>query len=467
MSRARASERDLTALFVPVRGAKGSGVLLLALAGALLALPSLAAQHRAERGPERVRAQAGRSVETAAPRPDSVRKPPGARASRTSGDRGALRSVSADGDVDGRLGGRILFDYSAGGIDERVAEVTGPMEDGTEFRRARLFAEGTLYGIGYKFQVDVAGAPDINDMYLEFPSPLPNSDVKVGKFKEDLSLVERTSSKYITFAARPLLTEFTGGRDLGVRLGGRAVGGAFTYGVGGYRATVDDALGTSRGDGEYKGTARVTYVPWSRDGTRRLLHVGASGSVARLDADLPPAEQPTEAHEPEVHLAPDFVDTGPLDAERATQLGLELALVYDAVSIQAESLRKHYDLDAGRADPTFGAWYVSGSYVLTGEHRPYEGGAFGRLRPRESVRAGEEGGVGAWELAARYSTMDLADGGRAGGQVQTVTLGVNWYLNPAVRIIANYVLATADAAAGTAGVDGDGRFVTVRFQADF
>lgn len=447
--------------------AKGIGAVLLALAGALLAPPSLVAQHRTGRGAERVGTQAGRFVEAAVPRPDSIRKPPGARAVRMSRDRGRLRSVAADGDVDGRIGGRIMFDYSAGSIDERVAEVTGAMEDGTEFRRARLFAKGTLYNIGYKFQVDVSGEPDINDMYLEFPFPLPNSDVKVGKFPEDLSLAERTSSKYITFAARPLLTEFAGGRDLGVRLGGRAVGGALTYGVGGYRATVDDALGTSRGDGAYKGTARVTYVPWSRNGTRRLLHVGASGSVARLDADLPPAEQLAEAHEPEVHLAPDFVDTGPLDAERATLRGLELALVYDAFSSQAEFLRKHYALDAGRADPTFGAWYVSASYFLTGEHRPYDGGAFGRVRPRESVRAGEGGGKGAWELAARYSMVDLTDAGRMGGEMQTMTLGVNWYLNPAVRIMANYALATVEDAAGTIGVDGDGRFVTVRFQVDF
>jgi phosphate-selective porin OprO/OprP len=260
-----------------------------------------------------------------------------------------------------------------------------------------------------------------------------------------------------------MLTEFTGGRDLGVRLGGRAGGGDLNYGVGVYRDKVDDALGTSRGDGDYKGTGRVTYVPWSADGARKLVHVGASGSVASLDPDDPGRE----AHEPEVHLAPDFLDTGPLSAEHTTRIGFESALVYDALSVRAEVLRKHYGLDTGGPDPTFESWYVAGSYFLTGEHRPYEEAVFTRVEPHENVRAGGDGGLGAWEVAARVSAMDLTDRGVVGGAVSTVTLGLNWYLNPSVRILANYTRAAVRDAVGTVGADGEGHFVGVRAQLDF
>jgi phosphate-selective porin OprO/OprP len=63
--------------------------------------------------------------------------------------------------------------------------------------------------------------------------------------------------------------------------------------------------------------------------------------------------------------------------------------------------------------------------------------------------------------------MDLTDSGIVGGEVDTVTLGVNWYLNPSVRIMANYVLANVDDAVGTTDADGDGHFVTMRVQLDF
>ena len=429
----------------------------------LLSTPrSLLAQQAQEGRPHAQDRHGETHARPASPR-DSVRHDPDALILYTSDGSGKLRYASRDGDVEGRIGGRIMFDHSVGSVGDDLEPAVGAMADGTEFRRVRLFTEGSIYDIGYKFQVEFAGAPSIEDMYLVFPSPVPHSDIRVGKFKEDISLVEITSSKYITFMARPMLTEFAGGRDLGVRLGGRADGGDLNYGVGVYRARVGDAPGASQGDGDYKGTGRVTYVPWSRDENRKLVHVGASGSFASLD----PEDPSVEAHEPEVHLAPDFLDTGPLDAEHTTRLGLESALVYNSFSVRAEVLRQRYGLDAEGGAPTFDSWYVAGSYFLTGESRPYDGGGFGRVAPNEHVRAGNDDGLGAWEVAARFSAMDLSDGGVVGGAASTITLGVNWYLNPSVRVMANYTHATVEDAVGTAGADGTGRFLSMRVQLDF
>jgi phosphate-selective porin OprO/OprP len=65
------------------------------------------------------------------------------------------------------------------------------------------------------------------------------------------------------------------------------------------------------------------------------------------------------------------------------------------------------------------------------------------------------GGFGAWELAARYSRMNLdfdagprgsaaAPGGVRGGDQQAWTLGVNWFPNPNVKIMMNYMLIDVD-----------------------
>ncbi|MEQ1785070.1 MAG: porin, partial [Hyphomonadaceae bacterium] len=77
--------------------------------------------------------------------------------------------------------------------------------------------------------------------------------------------------------------------------------------------------------------------------------------------------------------------------------------------------------------------------VITGERQRYSLGAgtFGEVRPDG------DNWFGAWEVAARYSTLDLTDGGVNGGEEKNLTVGVNWYVNRNVRVSANYVDAKA------------------------
>ena len=101
------------------------------------------------------------------------------------------------------------------------------------------------------------------------------------------------------------------------------------------------------------------------------------------------------------------------------------------------------------------------SWVLTGESRPYDphSGTFGRLRPR---RAAGQGGSGAWELAARLSSLDLDDEIR-GGSEDNVTLGLNWYVNNHTRFMLNVINASAE----RGGNETDVTIVQLRAQLDF
>jgi phosphate-selective porin OprO/OprP len=58
-------------------------------------------------------------------------------------------------------------------------------------------------------------------------------------------------------------------------------------------------------------------------------------------------------------------------------------------------------------------------------------------------------GWGAWEIAARYSVVDLNDrlgfaDGVAGGKQEVFTAGLNWYVNRNVRFMLNYLHGTVD-----------------------
>jgi phosphate-selective porin OprO/OprP len=103
------------------------------------------------------------------------------------------------------------------------------------------------------------------------------------------------------------------------------------------------------------------------------------------------------------------------------------------------------DVDGKDRDlsPSFDGFYVQASYFLTDEHHNYKpsAGAFSRVKPKENFSFG--GGPGAWEVAVRYSELDLDDR-LDGGEVDDITAGLNWYLNPNTRLMWNYIHVDKD-----------------------
>jgi len=355
-----------------------------------------------------------------------------------------------------KLGGRLMNDWVFWtGRDSDIESFLGDeLEDGTEFRRARLYVSGSIYKrIRYKAQYDFAGGDaDLKDAYLELTKLPVVGNVKVGHFKEPFGLEELTSSKYITFMERALPNVFAPSRNTGLMLHDHALDERMTWAVGVFRDS--DDFGESTGTGEYNITGRITGLPWYEDKGRKLLHLGASYSVREASGDSLRLRQ-----RPEVHLSPRFVDTGSFAADHLGLLGLETALVLGPASLQAEYMTADVD-SSGYGDPEFSGWYVQGSYFLTGEHRSYKAseGAFSRVKPKKDFL--QDGGVGAWEIAARYSNLDLDDSPIMGGELDNVTLGLNWHLNPNTRVMFDYVMADLEDV-------GDASAFMMRFQVDF
>src|SRR5262249_22448222 len=81
----------------------------------------------------------------------------------------------------------------------------------------------------------------------------------------------------------------------------------------------------------------------------------------------------------------------------------------------------------------------------TGESHKYNAASasYGGINPANPFSL-SGGGWGAWEIAARYSTIDLNDRiastvGIAGGQQNIYTVGLNWYATRNIRLMFNYL----------------------------
>ncbi|MCY2964262.1 MAG: porin, partial [Planctomycetota bacterium] len=96
----------------------------------------------------------------------------------------------------------------------------------------------------------------------------------------------------------------------------------------------------------------------------------------------------------------------------------------------------------------FPSLYTQVGYFLTGEHRPYlkKAGAIDRVKPFRNVKFFDNDGTGwgAWEIAARYSYIDLNSRDIDGGRLNDLTLGLNWYLNPNAKVQFNWIRAFLD-----------------------
>ncbi len=384
-----------------------------------------------------------------------------------------LKHTNEDGVVDYDLsfGGRIQNDW--GGVDFSDGlgrEVDGGEGFGTEIRRIRIFTKGTIHEIAYfKQSIDFADADvSIKDAYLGLK--LGGLKVQVGHFKQPISLEFQNSSNNLVFVERSLANALAPTRDAGFMIIGNPFDQRMTWKAA-FLVNADDDSGNFFDDDQnYDLSMRAAGLPIYEDDGERLLHVGASYRHGWRNTDVSD-DEPDDAvefdTEPEIHLSEDVLDTGDMLVDDLDTLGLELAGVFGPVHFQAEYhhtwLDRHGDADSGFSGKNvdFFGGYVQVGWYITGERRPYKkkDGYFGQTQPRNPLRL-RGGGWGAFEVAARYSYLDLTDRDIRGGTLSNFTLAANWYPFSNFRVKANYVHGEKN---GGGQVDGG----VVRFQVTF
>ena len=358
--------------------------------------------------------------------------------SRVYWDRG-LRIERNDGWHRLKIGGRAQLDAAVIHGDKSIRRRFDTGFD-YEVRRLWLEAAGILgTRLIYKAQVDLTGNSSGDDdrgyylrqIYVGYTAEDSLNGVRVGISKEPFTMDDTQSNLTSLFMERALPMAFAPSYNLGVLLNGQALEKRLAWWIGGFKYIGSDGTGRT-----IDVTTRVTGLPLTSEDGRRLLHLGASYSHQfRDDFEL------RYRRRPEAHLADRYVDTGRFSSEDTDLYGAELAGKWGPASFQGEFVGSYSRRSIG-TPVTFWGGYLQAGYLLTGESRPYRArrGVFGRLQPRTSFDW-KAGSWGAWELAARVSYLDLNDREIRGGVLADYALGVNWYLEPHMRVMANLVHA--------------------------
>lgn len=372
----------------------------------------------------------------------------------------SLKFQSPGNDFAFQVGGRVEADVAHYDADRQ------DLGDGTDIRRGRLYAQGTLYrDWDWKFEYEFAdnaatstNSKGITDAYVRYKGFAP-ALITAGNFKQPFGLEQMMSAHNLTFTERALSQTFVPGRGIGL---GVQTSGAHWSLVGAVAGERPEGEVAAEGGEGWNLTARGTYAPFVDPG--RVLHFGAG--VWRHEPNDSSAALRWRS-KPESNVTGVFlVDTGTLTAvDDVLAGGLELAGVWGPLSLQAEYMRAEVNRGAAR-DARFDGGYVQASWFLTGESRPYKvaEGIFDRVTPNASVGLG---GIGAWEIAARFSTLDLTDAGIVGGRQDDVTLALNWYLAPNLRLMLDYVQVLTLDRPGTLADGDQPASLTGRVHVDF
>ena len=272
--------------------------------------------------------------------------------------------------------------------------------------------------------------------------------VSVGQVLPGYSLEAATSSKWIPFLERSMPT-FALGTNLGLGVNVNKWDDSYTFIAAAMQPKIDhnpqnsnastgspnSSASTLKRNDRWATSARVAYRPIFTDND--IVQVGVSGYFADDHGAYINFSSNGEAVG---RNNTNVLDTGYFAASNHKGVNLELAGQHGPLYGQAEYQRVFISQGNSLDKLHFDGFHVLVSYVLTGEAKSFKefNGTFGQVKPAWPS--------GAWEVAARYSYLDLTSkvlnaSGTAinGGKGKNASLGLNYYANNNVRISAEYI----------------------------
>ena len=321
--------------------------------------------------------------------------------------------------------------------------------EGGEIRGLRVGAVGTLNMFDRPWVYTIFGATNAFDKgfneegldnfsWFDWRLDVPfiaDTVLSIGKQKEPISGERVQSMIYNHMHERTAVADaLMPSRNVGIVWNGAGALPYSTWAVGVFNDWFDADQDFDESATQYIG--RATWAPLRTDDDSSLLHVGLGYRYSNAKEGF------RFRTEPEFNQSPAFVDTGfgtatgMLPADNLQTWNAELSWRRGPFWIASEYTSTAVD-NPDLANPDFDGYWIAGSWVLTGEMRPYnkKSGTFGSVPIATTVY---QGGKGAWEATARWSTIDLGDGLVEGGEMDIASLGLSWWLTPFFSVGMNY-----------------------------
>lgn len=351
------------------------------------------------------------------------------------------------------LGGLIQAD--AGWFNQSTSSrlAVGDVQDAAGLRRARFNAFGSVAeNVDFRLALDFAAParPSFVDAFLDFTKIPLLGNIRVGQFRQPEGLEVLTAQRFGVFMERAPNILLMPVRRMGIGTYNRSEDARSTWFFSAYRTGTDQYADDLNDNGAYAGMGRFTRLVWDGDHDK-YLHLGGSFGFAgatndRLQYGRLGGNSPEwglfvgTIGTPEfANSTPSFVNTGQFRALNTVLSNLEMVSTLGPCTVQGEFTTSQVN----RPDlpyAFFYAYYGQISWFLTGESRPYNRnlGVLDRVIPLTNSRPGQPFG-GAWEIAARISSIDLTSGNINGGQLTDGTVSLSWYANPYTRLYFNFI----------------------------
>lgn len=345
-----------------------------------------------------------------------------------------------------------------------------PIGNNASIRRARIGIKSqiTKNWTG-ELDTDFAnGNFELKDALLRYTSDCGSFRVTGGNFKEDFSMEQTTTSRYLSFMERPMAVQtFAPSRHIGVDVRFRhnwlyaSVGTFFQLIEGAEAATwVEDA---NKDYGYNQGlsyTGKLVFNPLYKHADAGI-HIGLGGSYRTPKTDADPREYHGFRYSSRNSTALNrkkYLDTGrhPGVTDFEFLWNAELAAHYRGFRVQGEYIQMNNFLEDKLPEQyaaaygnikkyTFGGWYAMAGILLFGGEYQYN------LSESEFTQPSRGRKWGDIELVARYDYMSLNDKNIYGGAGENYTFGINYYVNNNVKFVLNYQYSRNDRYANATG----------------
>ncbi len=352
---------------------------------------------------------------------------------------------SKDGSYKFWFDNRVQIDGAAfWGLDKDFDKIG----NNASIRRARFAVKGQITKDWYgEVDLDFAnGTCELKDAIIEF-SGIKNIAIKAGNFKEDFSMEQTTSSRYLAFMERPMVIKaLVPSRHIGLQVEYlrdhfRASGGMFFQTVAGTEeiTNVEDNnkdYGRSQG---YSFTGKVGYMPYTKD-RKAGLYFGVKASYRTPKTDEAVGDYGGARYSTRNSTSINrkkYLDTDVIkDVNHTVIYGLESAGYYGPFRYQTEYIANH--TSALVNSYKFDGYYAQIGCLLFGGQQRFNVSEGEFTQPSRGKKWGD------LELMLRHDYLTLNDKDIFGGSGQNYTVGLNFYVNNAVKFVLNYQYSDND-----------------------